>query len=463
MTSSQAISQWCRRHPAWSSVLAGELASAASAFVLFQSLHPISQSRSQRLLLACITVSGSTLAGVLVALLLARLSKQGLRTIAPVLLQGGICWAMLAPTIFALDRHHPWLIVLPGIAAACLAICLQKLSPAESSSDPHPVSPLASPPHFADLPHSNAGFLYALVIALGLVIAAAALLNEHPRSAASALAVCCFLFLWRLSSDPTESQRRTNENTADQTRRLAVALLLAILLIDTASTSTARHIGAGSPRTRIRRPLPPHFAPIASAEYLGIVLLDTPEKKPPTPPPAPASKGPHGIHARDPLVIPFSGAYWYFQPPERSPGTLAHIAHGSPMEKIIRSKDWRSLRMEADQPLAQPIDLTCCSQLKLTVSNKDRNAGEIWLGVILVDSKSPGHPTQALEPQRVPSSVQATQTAAIAPPSEDLTFAIPPNATLHTFDEITVLYLPDGDHRKQGTRLAIRSFTLLPR
>jgi hypothetical protein len=158
-------------------------------------------------------------------------------------------------------------------------------------------------------------------------------------------------------------------------------------------------------------------------------------------------------------VIPFDGAYWYFKAPNRSPGSKAHSAHGSPLSLDIHSADGRPLAMEAHQSLGTPIDLACCSKIQVAVTNADTRARGIILGLLLTDSSSPRRAAEYLGVQPVGSAAAGHPSSA----EETLEFTLARHRKLRRFDEITVVFFRTEGRPWDGAKVAIQQFMLVPR
>jgi hypothetical protein len=200
----------------------------------------------------------------------------------------------------------------------------------------------------------------------------------------------------------------------------------------------------------------------SGSEYVGIVLWPPPIKKEIIPPlPRDHSFAMGG--AAKPVVIPFDGPYWYFKAPSKRPGPHAHIAHGKPTDVTVRSSDWAPLLMEAHQNLGSSIDLACCSEIDVAITNADTRPGKIALGIVLTDSNSIGRPWRALGEQTIVSS-EADQIPLNRPPvKEILRFPISRFATMRRFNEITIVFVPAKERARGGAKISIQSFTLIPR
>ena len=203
-------------------------------------------------------------------------------------------------------------------------------------------------------------------------------------------------------------------------------------------------------------------------DYFSVILLPPLKKKEVAPPrPVPPTQVPGNGSMTKPVVIPFNGPYWYFQPPTQRPGIEAHVAHGKPTEENIHSTDGEMLLMEAHQTLITPIELSCCREIDVALTNADTRPGTILVSVILRDSLTSGSLPLILRDQPIVSSEETHIAASRGPVNELLRFPINrvdpllfPNR-LQQFDEITVIFLPQG-RRATGAKVAVKQFTLVP-
>src|SRR5262249_13964286 len=62
----------------------------------------------------------------------------------------------------------------------------------------------------------------------------------------------------------------------------------------------------------------------------------------------------------EPSVIPFSGEYWMFRPPDTQPPRKSYSRFGNPLSMSFLTTDHAVMTMEAHQKLAHSIDLSCC-------------------------------------------------------------------------------------------------------
>jgi hypothetical protein len=119
--------------------------------------------------------------------------------------------------------------------------------------------------------------------------------------------------------------------------------------------------------------------------------------------------------------------------------------------------------MEAYQNLGTSIDLECCSEIDVAITNADVRPGTIALGVRLTDSDSIGKPTQDLALQTVKSSNANTISLNRPPVDEVLRFPIPHSKTIRRVNEITVMFVPAQERARAGAKVSIQSFTLIPK
>jgi hypothetical protein len=202
---------------------------------------------------------------------------------------------------------------------------------------------------------------------------------------------------------------------------------------------------------------------LPKTSYSGVILWRVQKKPRKISAPSPASNLLLGGPRSTIMKIPFNGVYWYFKAPDTRPEQDAHIQRGSPTKLDVSSTDWLPILMEARQNLATPIDLNCCSQIRVAIQNADNRPGKIALAVILTNTTLPGKPSVFLGQSPVVSS-RAIQFSINRPPvSEVLNFRIPEHPKVRQFNEITVLFQPDPERALAGAKIAIQEFALVPR
>ena len=119
--------------------------------------------------------------------------------------------------------------------------------------------------------------------------------------------------------------------------------------------------------------------------------------------------------------------------------------------------------MEAHQTLSRPIDLDCCSEIDVALTNADTRSGEIAIALLLTDSTAAANPQLFVGESPIPSSQLDPIPQDRTPVKETLHFSIPANPTLHRFNQITVVFLPSQDRARNAAKVSIDSFELIPR
>jgi hypothetical protein len=164
-----------------------------------------------------------------------------------------------------------------------------------------------------------------------------------------------------------------------------------------------------------------------------------------------------------PLVVPFSGVYWFYKAPDLHPPRSSRQAHGSPELLDIHSTDRRPLSMEAHENFGSMIDVDCCSRIQISIRNADLYSETVSLELILINSSLPGKPSQSL------GTVMSKSTRAWkiyekpSPTAETLNFPIPANLSLRRFDEVMIVFRLAPFRADDGAKIAIDHFVLVPR
>lgn len=186
--------------------------------------------------------------------------------------------------------------------------------------------------------------------------------------------------------------------------------------------------------------------------FRGVILfVEKPVEK--IVPPSPAAlKSGFADPRREPLVIPFSGVYWFLLAPDRLPPATALLQHGSPDELFYRVNDRRPMVMEAHQNLGRHLDISCCAAFDVDIVNVDPHPGSVFVEVRL------GHMSLGVQP--VQSSV-FPQFGETKPRHETLHFPISAGR-FGSFDEITVRFHLIPPRGTRSARMAIQRFVLRP-
>jgi len=328
---------------------------------------------------------------------------------------------------------------------------------------------------FAESLYRPRGEAHGYVIAISLYAAGAALAAHSPYTAAVLLALSAGLFAWKrtVRVRPPGGDGREVRKAA---LRLACMVIPAVLvtawvLLDGVAHRNVTGQGQGNAAFAASRSTAgedsqrkPTRAGSADAMtgYESIILWPVPDKKEIIAP-IPAQMDLLTPGNRKPLVIRFDGPYWYYQPPEKAPSKGAHEAQGSPLAIDIQAENFISLTMEAHQRLGSSIPLARCREIELEVLNRDNRRGMVAVGVLLTDSASRGRQTIYLGQQPVVSSQAEHFAMKTSPVSEVLRFTVPETAKIRRFDEINVMFFPDGANFGKGPKMAVGQFELMPR
>ncbi len=208
-------------------------------------------------------------------------------------------------------------------------------------------------------------------------------------------------------------------------------------------------------------PLRLQQTPIRSDGYIGVIL--TPKRLPQaTPKKLPElvlnTKTP-GL--KNPLHIPFTGSYWFFQDPFIRPPFNSITAEGDPANVGIRSSNRKPLQMEAVQTLDEPIETRDLEKIELTMLDADRDPDTVSVELVLADTHTWGLPMLSLGVERLeqPSALGNIMHSH----SETDAFQMPPHSHLERFNQIRLIFRLDPSRNRQAAAIAIESFVLVPR
>ena len=314
--------------------------------------------------------------------------------------------------------------------------------------------------------------LIGYAIALCVYAAAVALASRWNMSAAALLALGAALFAWK-KTIPRVQTAESGHEVRHATLRILLVALPAILI-----TAWALLDGVAYRNHRLVAPANSAFAfttPKDTDEkqntqraaygvggYESVILWPYREKKQIVPPPL-HEQALLASGATRPLVLRFSGAYWYLQPPDQLPGPRAHQAFGSPLKINIESSNDIPVVMDAHQTIASEIPTSRCREIAVDIENFDNKEGSVALAVLLGDGMSTRHPTLYLGQQPIVSTQRDHFWFKAGPVTETVRFAVSAKVSLHQFNEITVLILPGTEHMLIAPRISVQQFQLFPR
>ncbi len=369
-------------------------------------------------------------------------------------------WVFLPPMVMLARGHSGWALVAAIMAVVPAVICLRRTFPEQPEAIDHNETLLPSIYGLPAMKHRRSVLFVAI-----LAQAAVALAAVHWVLVASMLLVVGTAIVAWQGSAPKTSAKTKEARPRRQTQRLRVlctAVLAFLVTIMMQRVWPSLGVIASAPE-KAQAQEQEH-----NRKFVSVLLLPPSKKEQvalpkPSPPPQGLGRG----RLAKPLIIPFNGPYWYFQPPQERPGKDAHMARGNPMEENIRSTGEEILLMEAHQELKEPIARSCCREIDVSLTNADTRPGKITVGIMLRNSLSSKEQPLMLPQQVLVSSEGTTIDESRGPVNEVLRFSIPQTSstdskeTLQRFDEITVIFLPTG-RMSTGSKVAVRQFTLLP-
>jgi len=201
-------------------------------------------------------------------------------------------------------------------------------------------------------------------------------------------------------------------------------------------------------------------SPDNSGDHTGVILLPEPQQHTTLVAPLPSMPGNlFDSRHRNPISIPFYGAYWFFKPPDTKPPVDSYQTHGSPAEMTFSAPDSRPLIMEAHQDLGKLIDLACCREIRIEIENADRYPGTVAMELVLVNSREGQKGSVSLGKAPVTSAPGDPG----APLRETLTFPIPSHAAIRQFDELMIRFPRQRLRINRSAKIAINRFVLIPR
>jgi hypothetical protein len=454
-------------------IVAGSLTSLVAEYFLCQWPAAHTFSLATAFFAALTYVSAAVLSGLAATWVFwapSRLSPSSSLTLFALTSAVGWIWM---PSVVLLSRQHSIGAALVGaMGAALMAIGLRKALTLDAATLHRAGWKMEGRELFTQSLLMPSRERHAFFIALGIYGGFYALHKQAFLVASILLALSAFLLAWKstLAGEWLPENKESQPRPALRLAReglTAVLLTTAVLLMrfQRGIYSSAMDAASAPDRSSVSRYLqeksrPGNFAALAG--YESIILWPVPQKKKLL---ASTSSGtsPLAVRMTKPLVIRFDGPYWYFRPPRKSPGSRAHVVHGTPLAVNIRSTDFVPLLMEARQSLGAAIPLTCCREIQVTIENHDNIPGRIAIGVLLTDSTSIGKPTLYLDQQPVMSTEPNHFSVKSSPVQEVLRFPVPSHPRIDRFDEITVIFFPDTERAKAAAKIAIQEFELLPR
>ena len=336
------------------------------------------------------------------------------------------------------------------------------------AQDPLPVSQFNGEELFEESLYRPPIEVHGYVVAIGLYLACAALATHYYYTAACLLSGSAFLFAWKkgVSTGALADRRHQYKIAVFRLARIAIPAVLVTmwaLLSGVAhrNSTVAASSTASANKDKAGKSLLTN-AKLNLDGYESVVLWPYPEKKQIVPPVL-LGKELLAPGTTRPLVIRFTGPYWFVQPPHSKPGPAAHQAHGTPIGANIASINRTPLVMQAHQYLSASVSTSRCREIQVEIENTDNTPGAISFALLLVDGTLPKKPALYLGQQTLTSSEPGKFVIKEVPVFETLTFTVPENPRVRKFDEISVVLLPDSAHEFTAPKIAIQQFQLFPR
>lgn len=201
--------------------------------------------------------------------------------------------------------------------------------------------------------------------------------------------------------------------------------------------------------------------PIRSDGYIGVIL--TPKRQPQ----AKSSRVPQLLlnarksSLKNPLHIPFTGSYWFFQDPFLRPPFDSITAEGDPANVSVRAANRKPLQMEAVQTLDEPIDMRELEKIELSMLDVDRDPGTVSVELVLADTQTWGIPVVSLGTEPLDTSLDGGRKTDSRSKIE--AFVVPLHSHLERFNQIRLIFRLDPSRNRQAAAIAIESFLLVPR
>ncbi len=234
--------------------------------------------------------------------------------------------------------------------------------------------------------------------------------------------------------------------------------------------------GGGYTATRVAHSAPPPAPPPAAPKYEpppidparmgpavsvpggvpGVILWPETRPIPMLVMPMPRNGLGHGENAK-PFVIPFTGSYWMFRDGFLRPPANSLVERGTPTTKFFKTVDAWPLEMEAHHRLDRPIDLACCSFIRVDILNGDKMPRTVSMELAVMY-----HAGRPITLGRLPiRSTPDLYREPVTPVPESLDFAVTRSDV--RFDEFDVIFHRGGRNTDRSVRIAIERFVLVPR
>ena len=195
--------------------------------------------------------------------------------------------------------------------------------------------------------------------------------------------------------------------------------------------------------------------PSASVEigggFPGVILLPEPKPRTSLVMPVLAQPATAGVVLPATTALEFSGEYWMYKPPAKRPPVTSIVRHGVPSELSFHTIDGAPMEMEAYQRLERPLDVRCCRQVRLSITDTDRYPGTVSLELVLIDTAANNSGVSL-----------GTALAASDSLEQTVSFSVPPTSDIRQFDLIKVVFHRARLRFDRSARIAIDKFVFVP-
>jgi hypothetical protein len=195
--------------------------------------------------------------------------------------------------------------------------------------------------------------------------------------------------------------------------------------------------------------------------YIGVILTPKHSRRDEATTLSQLSFRAHERSLMQPLTIPFTGSYWFFQYPFVRPPQDSITAEGDPAGVGVRSANYKPLLMEAVQNLYQPIETGKLGKVQLAMRDVDAFPGTVSVELVLVDTATWDHPAQSLgiKPLSTPTMIENVANSH----SENMNFPVPQRTHCREFNQMRLIFRLDASRSRQAAAIAVQSFVLVPR
>jgi len=372
-------------------------------------------------------------------------------------LETGLIAVWLAPLGLLARQNSIWMLAVTGVLVAMAGI---RIWPTRKTAEP--ASAQTDPAELFSLPQSPSWLHQASAFAAVVCAEAGAMAGASRHLFGGALLVVLASGVWLYTFREHWNSRSDEFHARQALTVTAIAIFFTVIgLLPFLRRGYATGSGAGRFTTQSRHVRSQTGARNAEDGYIAIELW--PDQQPATLiAPSSFHKSSVGGKRSSPLVIPFSGVYWFFKSPDFSLPPKPREARGSPEMFDIHSTDHRSLSMQAHQNLGTLVDLACCRSIRIGIRNSDRYPGTVSIQLVLTDTTSPGRPAISLGRKLVRSTRPWMLYDHRPPTTEILEYAVPPNSRIHHFDEVMVIFWLDQDRSFAAAKMGIENFVLVP-